>query len=160
MADFYTTDLSDEFTGRVRICAPLFHSFGGATHLSGSISTVKVFEDNVLVRDALETLPEGCVLVVDGGASMNCALVGGNLAKIAAERNLGGIVVNGCIRDSHEIERLDIGVLALATHPKKSSKNGAGEKDVTVNFGGVDFVPGQYLYADADGLLVSGEKLV
>ncbi len=158
--DFYTTDLSDKFEDRVRVCEPLFNSYGGATHLSGPVSTVKVSNDNVMVREALETLPEGTVLVVDGGASVSCALIGGNLAEIAATRGLGGIIVNGCVRDSHEIAALNIGVLALATHPKKSRKEGKGEKDVTVAFGGIDFVAGHYLYADGDGVILSDEPLV
>ncbi|WP_119066641.1 ribonuclease E activity regulator RraA [Rubrobacter indicoceani] len=158
--DFYTADLSDEFTGRVEVCAPMFRSFGNRTHLSGSIFTVKAPDDNTLVRGALETLPEDAVLVVDGAASMNCALLGGDLARSAADRKLGGIVVNGCVRDLHEIEKLDIGVLALAAHPRKSKKEGRGEKNVTVNFGGIDFVPGHYLYADSDGVLVSKTKLL
>lgn len=157
--DFYTADLSDEFEGRVNVCEPMFNSYGGATRLSGPVSTVRVSDDNVLVRGALETMPEGTVLVVDGGASTNCALVGGNLAAIAATRGLGGIVVNGCVRDSHEIAVLNIGVLALATHPKKSRKEGKGEKDVTVTFGGIDFVSGHYLYADGDGVILSEEPL-
>ncbi|AHY47398.1 NOT-MenG: RraA family [Rubrobacter radiotolerans] len=157
---FHTADLSDGFPDKTRVPEPLFTNYGGRVRLSGPVATVRVRDDNVLVREALETVPEGTVVVVDGGGSKRCALVGGNLAKTAAERGLGGIVVNGCVRDAHELAALDLGVLALATHPKKSAKNGTGERDVPVLLGGVEIAPGEYLYADADGLLVSPERLL
>ncbi|MGI9049935.1 MAG: ribonuclease E activity regulator RraA [Rubrobacteraceae bacterium] len=126
---------------------------------SGPISTVKVYEDNVLVRRALEEVPADNVLVVDGGGSKRCALLGDKLASIAASRDLAGIIVNGCVRDSKELASIGIGILALATHPKKSGKTGDGERDVPVKFGGVTWTPGRYVYADEDGVVLAAERL-
>lgn len=157
--NFQTTDLCDEFPESVSVCAPMFTSYGSLTSFSGPISTVKVHEDNVLVREALENLAPGTVLVVDGGGSKRCALLGDKLASIAATRELAGIVVNGCIRDSKELAKIEVGVLALSTHPLKSKKNGAGERDVLVEFGGVTWAPGNYLYADEDGVVLAAKRL-
>jgi regulator of ribonuclease activity A len=118
-----------------------------------------VHENNILVREALEDLAPGRVLVVDGGGSRRCALVGDRLAEIAALRGLAGIIVNGCIRDSREIANIDVGVLALASHPLRSRKEGEGERNVPVEFGGVTWTPDHYIYADEDGIVVSAERL-
>ncbi|MCB1929905.1 MAG: ribonuclease E activity regulator RraA, partial [Rhodocyclaceae bacterium] len=153
---FQTADLCDEYDERVRVVAPMgFRSFGGRPAFGGPITTIKAFEDNSLVRTALEGGGEGRVLVVDGGGSMRCAMVGDQLALLGVTNGWSGILVYGCIRDSAAIGEMDIGVMALATHPRKSVKKGIGERDITVNFGGIAFVPGQHLYADADGILVS-----
>ncbi|CAN5675517.1 MAG: ribonuclease E activity regulator RraA [Actinomycetota bacterium] len=157
--NFKTTDLCDESPEKLAICEPIFHSFGKRRRFSGRISTVKVHEDNVLVGNALEYLPPGAVLVVDGGGSKKCALLGDKLARIAVERNLGGIVINGCVRDSAELAEMDIGILALAAHPRRSEKKGEGEANVPVVFGGVVWAPGHYLYADEDGIVVSSDDL-
>lgn len=154
-----TADICDEFPERVSVCQPLFTSYGAVKRFSGPISTVRVHEDNVLVRRALEDVPAGTVLVVDGGGSMRCALLGDKLASIAASRGLAGIVVNGCVRDSRELASIGVGVLAVATHPLKSNKEGAGERDVPVEFGGVTWTPGHYLYADEDGTILAAENL-
>lgn len=154
-----TTDICDEFTAGVQVCEPMFRSFGGVTGFHGPISTVRVFEDNVLVREALEDLPPGRVLVVDGGGSRRCALVGDKLAEIAASRGLAGIIVNGCVRDSRELSGIDVGVLALAAYPLRSRKDGEGGRDVTVRFGGVTWTPDHYVYADEDGIVVAAERL-
>ncbi len=156
---FQTTDICDEFPGNVSICEPMFNSYGSAVSFSGPIATVRVHEDNVLVRLALEDLPEGTVLVVDGGGSKRCALLGDRLASIAASRGLAGVIVNGCIRDSREISVIDVGVLALATHPMKSRKNSEGQRDATLRFGGVTWTPGHYVYADEDGVVLTAERL-
>ena len=156
---FQTTDICDEFPESVSICEPMFTSYGAAKSFSGPIATVRVHEDNVLVRRALEDLPEGTVLVVDGGGSKRCALLGDRLASIAVTRSLAGIIVNGCIRDSREVSEIDVGVLALATHPLKSRKNGEGQRDVPIEFGGVIWTPDHYVYADEDGLLLAPEIL-
>lgn len=156
---FQTTDICDEFAESVSICEPMFASYGAVSGFHGPIATVRVHEDNVLVRLALEDLPEGTVLVVDGGGSKRCALLGDKLASIAATRNLAGIIVNGCIRDSREISGINVGVLALTTHPLKSRKNGEGERDVPVEFGGVIWTPGEYLYADEDRVVLAPEML-
>lgn len=156
---FKTADICDEFPNDVTICEPLFTSYGAARSFSGPVSTVKVLEDNVLVREALEEVPPGSVLVVDGGGSMRCALLGDRLASIAASRGLAGIIVNGCVRDSAELSEIEVGILALATHPLKSGKAGSGERDVPVEFGGVTWIPGHYVYADGDGIVLAAEKL-
>ncbi|GLT21571.1 MULTISPECIES: ribonuclease E activity regulator RraA [Zoogloea] len=158
--DFQTTDLCDANEGKVRAVAPMFRSFGGKTRFAGPIRTLKVFEDNSLVRSTLETAGNGAVLVVDGGGSMRCAMVGDQLALLGVKNNWAGIVVYGCIRDSGPIAGMDIGVFALGTHPMKSVKKGAGDVDIPVTFGGVTFTPGEYIYADEDGVIVSATALL
>ncbi|WP_405235731.1 ribonuclease E activity regulator RraA [Lentisalinibacter orientalis] len=155
-----TADICDEHADRVHIADPIFRAYGGRPAFGGPITTLRVFEDNVLVRSALEEPGDGRVLVVDGAASMRCALLGDQLAALAADNGWAGVVVNGCIRDSADIAGIDIGVRALATMPLKSRKLGRGERDVTVAFAGVAFEPGHHLYADEDGLLVSADALV
>lgn len=157
---FQTTDLCDANEGKVRVVAPMFRSFGGKTRFSGPIRTLKAFEDNSLVRSTLETAGNGAVLVVDGGGSMRCAMVGDQLAMLGVKNNWAGIVVYGCIRDSGPIAGMAIGVFALGTHPMKSVKKGAGDADLAVTFGGVTFTPGHYLYADEDGVIVSDTPLL
>lgn len=157
--DFTTADLCDEFDSLVKIAEPLFRDFGQIKSFHGEIATVKVFEDNVLVRRSLETAGRKRVLVIDGGASMKVALVGDKLAQIAYENGWTGIVVNGCIRDSAEIAKIPIGLKALNTIPKKSLKKGLGEVGVSVEFAGLVFNPGSYLYADHDGILTAEKKL-
>lgn len=154
-----TADLSDAHENTVVIAEPIFADFGGNIMFHGKIRTLKLFEDNSLVRALVSTPSKGEILVVDGGGSMRCALLGGNLAALAVQNGWSGIVINGCIRDSEEIGLEDFGVKALGTHPKKTPKNGVGEQDVVVHFADVTFVPGQYLYADEDGMLVSPDKL-
>ena len=126
---------------------------GGRASFHGPIRTLKVHEDNSLVRGALEQPGEGCVLVVDGGGSRRCALVGDMLGELAVRNGWAGIVVYGCVRDVAALAGLDLGVLALAAHPLKSHKLGVGQADLSVRFAGVTFVPGQQLVADRDGLL-------
>ena len=112
-----TADICDRHASSAEACEPIFEGYGAVAAFSGPISTVEVYEDNVLVREALEDLAAGTVLVVDGGGSRRCALIGGKLASIAASRGLEGIVVNGCVRDSQELTGIEVGVLALATNP-------------------------------------------
>jgi regulator of ribonuclease activity A len=121
---------------------------------------VRVHEDNVLVEEALGDVEPGTVLVVDGGGSRRCALLGGRLAELAASRGLAAVVVYGCVRDTTELSWTDLGILALAPHPRKSRKNGEGERDVTVEFGGIRLAPGDYVYADPDGVVVTEASLV
>ena len=156
---FTTPDLCDAHEGQVSVVAPMFRRYGGRAAFSGQISTVKCFEDNSLVREALGKPGAGKVLVVDGGGSLRCALVGDQLAALGQTNGWAGIVVYGCIRDSAAISRMDIGVRALDTHPLKSVKRGVGQADEAVSFGGVRFVPGHYLYADDDGIIVSSVPL-
>ena len=157
--DFRTTDLCDEFSERLQVAEPVFGDYGGEIMFAGTITTIKVFEDNSLVRTALEEPGAGRVLVVDGGGSMRCALLGDQLAELAEANDWAGVVVHGCIRDSSPISEIPIGVKALGVHPLKSVKRGVGERDIPVRFAGVTFKPGHYLYADEDGLLVAEQPL-
>lgn len=154
-----TTDLSDAHPDLVRHCAPIFRDFGGKTAFYGPVTTLKTFDDNVKVRAAVEGPGHGRVLVVDGDGSMNCALFGGNLAALAAQNGWAGVVINGCIRDTGELAAAAVGVKALAAHPKRSARAGIGETDVVVSFAGVTITPGDWLYADADGIILSKSKL-
>lgn len=158
--EFQTADLCDAHEGKVRVVSPMFRSFGGRSRFAGPIATLKVFEDNSLVRSALESAGRGRVLVVDGGGSLRCALVGDQLAQLGVRNGWAGVIVYGCIRDSHAIGGMDIGVFALATHPQKSIKKGAGDADIPVSFGGVTFVPDEFVYADEDGVVVSATALL
>ncbi|XP_068638367.1 putative 4-hydroxy-4-methyl-2-oxoglutarate aldolase 3 [Aristolochia californica] len=146
-------------SGDLRALQPIFKIYGRARAFAGPIVTLKVFEDNVLVREQLESRGDGRVLVIDGGGSMRCALVGGNLGQLAQNKGWSGIVVNGCIRDVDEIDGCDIGVRALGSHPMKSNKKGVGEKHVPVSIGGTLILDGEWLYADGDGILVSETEL-
>ncbi|MEJ2575444.1 MAG: ribonuclease E activity regulator RraA [Gammaproteobacteria bacterium] len=150
-----TTDLCDQLGDAARVAAPLFRDFGGAIGFAGPISTVKCHEDNSLVRAALQEPGAGRVLVVDGGGSLRCALLGDMLAQFGVDNGWAGILVYGCIRDAGAIARMPIGVKALAAHPRKSVKRGIGERDVAVRFADVTFLPGDMLYADVDGVLVT-----
>ena len=156
---FATTDLSDAHP-EAQVCAPLFRDFGGKTDFFGAIETVKVFEDNTLVRATLETPGDGRVLVVDGGGSLRCALVGGLLGQLAVDNGWAGIVVFGCVRDVGELATQRVGVKALAAHPRKSLRGlHGGSRGVPVHFADVRFVPGTWLYADADGIVVADEAV-
>ncbi|MCP1124222.1 ribonuclease E activity regulator RraA [Bacillus sp. 3103sda1] len=154
-----TTDLYDAYETEVEVCKPLFQSYGKKKQFHGKIATVKVKDDNVLVKQALETLPEGTVLVVDGEGSTNCALLGDNLANIAKERNLAGIIIYGCVRDCVELSKIEFGILAIATMPKRSVKEGKGETNIPVSFGGVSWIPGDYVYVDEDGVILSKKEI-
>ena len=154
-----TTDLCDAHEGKVRVAAPIFRSFGGKTAFHGRIATLKLFEDNGLVRKTLDTPGEGRVLVIDGGGSLRRALLGDQLAALAVKNGWAGVVVWGCIRDSKAISAMDLGVFALATIPLKTLKKNLGDAELPVNFAGIDFHPGEWLYADEDGLIVSVERL-
>jgi regulator of ribonuclease activity A len=156
---FSTADLCDEHGEKVRVVAPIFRNYGGAPTFHGEIATVRVFEDNLLVRDALSRPGQGKVLVVDGGGSLNCALIGNRLAALAHENGWAGVLVNGCIRDSAPIATIAIGVCAVATHPRKSAKRGSGDVNVIVSFANVNFVPGEELYSDEDGIIVCSTRL-
>lgn len=164
MPSFATTDLCDANealieAGRLQVVAPGYLSLGQRTEFHGPAVTLKVFEDNSLVRDLLEQSGHGRVLVVDGGGSLRCALVGGKLARLAVQNGWAGILVYGAVRDRAEIDAADIGVRALALHPQRSAKRGSGQGDLPVRFSGVSIRPGNWIYADADGILVSDAAL-
>ncbi|PPK66007.1 regulator of ribonuclease activity A [Methylobacter tundripaludum] len=158
---FTTADLCDAHSGEsyFQIAEPLLKSYGGHSSFCGQITTVKVFEDNVLVRKILEEKVRHRVLVVDGGGSHRCALLGDDMAKLAIDNGWQGIVIHGCIRDSAIINQLPIGIRALHTHPLKSHKKGHGDRDLLVTFAGVNFRQNHFLYADADGIIVSETML-
>jgi regulator of ribonuclease activity A len=155
-----TADLFDQFDERARVCDPIFRDFGGRRCFSGPVTTVKCFEDNSLVKTALGEPGEGRVLVVDAGGSLRCAMLGDLLAASAVENGWSGVVLFGCVRDSADIAGMALGVKALATNPRKSEKRGEGQRDIEVNFAGVSFRPGDHIYCDEDGILVSAESLV
>ncbi|HNC91775.1 MAG TPA: ribonuclease E activity regulator RraA [Anaerolineales bacterium] len=156
-----TTDLCDKYDTQLHIAEPIgFRSFGRRSEFHGRIETVKCHEDNSFVRAALEKDGAGKVLVVDGGASLRCALLGDNMADLAYQNHWAGIIVYGCIRDSVAISQIGIGVLALGTHPRKSAKDKQGVAGVPVRFAGVVFTPGEFVYVDEDGVVTSREELL
>lgn len=157
---FSTADLHDANEGRVHVAHPGLHDFGGRRKFSGAIATLKVHEDNSLVREALSEPGLGRVLVIDGGASMRCALVGDKLAELGRASGWSGIVVSGCVRDAATLAGIDFGIRALGAHPARSAKKGLGERDVPVTFAGITFLPGAWLYVDEDGILLSPIKLI
>lgn len=157
---FKTADLCDEHENSIAIAQPLFRDYGGKISFCGKISTIKCHEDNSRVREALKSPGDGQVLVVDGGGSTRRALVGDLLAQTGAENHWAGIVVYGCIRDSEVIATINIGCKAIATMPLKTDKKGIGENDLVVQFADVDFIPGHFLYADEDGIIVSAKDLL
>lgn len=156
---FSTADLYDAHEGDVQVVNAFLQDFGQKTHFFGPISTVKCFEDNSLVRAALEEPGKSRVLVVDGGASIRCALVGDKLAAIGIKNGWEGLIIYGCIRDSAVISSMSIGIKALGTNPRRSDKKGEGERDIVLNFADATFNPGEYLYADEDGILLSPVRL-
>jgi regulator of ribonuclease activity A len=159
--DIYTADLCDDFIDLLQVATPIgFKDYGVKKNFHGEIVTVKCFEKNPLVKQTLNTDGTGKVLVVDGGGSLNCALMGDNLAAMGIKNNWNGVVIFGCIRDSREIATMDIGVKALNTTPRKSIKIPEGEVNVKVSFADIDFTPGHYIYCDEDGIVVSKTKLV
>jgi regulator of ribonuclease activity A len=154
-----TADLCDAHPS-VQVLAPLYRDFGAQREFHGRIATLKVFEDNALVRQTLELPGEGRVLVVDGGGSLRCALVGGNLGELALRSGWVGLLVHGCVRDSAELAALPLGLRALAAHPRRSSKGlHGGEFGGVLEFAGVRFQPGDWLYADADGVVLAAEAI-
>jgi regulator of ribonuclease activity A len=152
-----TADLADEQGDGVHSCQTQFRNFGGRRVFEGRISTVRCFEDNVVLGSVLEQPGEGRVLVVDGGASLRVALLGDRIAGIAAAAGWQGIVINGAVRDVAVLATLDIGVKALGSNPRRSAKTGAGSAGIAVTFGEVTFAPGEHLVADDDGIIVLEE---
>lgn len=158
--DLKTSDLYDSQGESIKVAdSNSFNSYGMSKRFNGIIVTVKCFEDNPLVKKTLEESGTGKVLVVDGGASKKCALLGDMLGEIAVKNKWNGIIINGCIRDSAELNKLDIGVKALGTNPRKSGKTGNGEVNIPVEFAGIVFTPGEYVYCDEDGIVVSESNL-
>jgi len=161
--DFSTCDLCDahekEQPPLLHPLPPVFHDFGSVPRFCGPIATVRCFEDNSRVKEAVESAGEGRVLVVDGGASVRRALVGGNLAVAAKKNGWAGIVVDGAVRDVLELKAAVIGVRALALMPLRSVKRNEGERDGPVTIQGVAVRPGDWLYADEDGIVIAPRKM-
>ena len=154
-----TADLCDRHGDAVHACEPVFHPYGGRRAFAGPASTVRCFEDNSKVKEAVESPGQGRVLVVDGGGSRRHALLGGNLGLAAVRNGWAGVIIHGCVRDSAELNALDLGIRALGTIPVRSEKRGEGERDVTVRFAGATFRPGDHVYVDEDGIVVSQAPL-
>ena len=150
-----TADLVDDIGSEVRSCDVQFRQFGGRTEFAGPISTVRCFQDNALLKSVLSEPGDGRVLVIDGDASVHTALVGDLIAELVRSNGWAGLIVHGAVRDAATLRTLDIGIKALGTNPRKSTKTGAGERDVTVSFGGVSFTPGELAYSDDDGIVVT-----
>lgn len=162
--DFATCDLCDEYkndtTGAFRVLPPVFRDFGARRRFAGPVSTVKCFEDNTFVKEAVDSAGDGRVLVVDGGASLRRALVGGNLGAAAARNGWAGVLVDGCVRDVLELAACDTGIRALASMPLPTEKRQQGQRDVAVQIQGVWVRPGDWLYADEDGVVIADRRLV
>lgn len=160
---FATCDLCDahknDGTGAFRVLPPVFRDFGAVRRFAGSVTTVKCFEDNTLVKAAVDSPGEGRVLVVDGGGSLRRALLGGNLGAAAARNGWAGVVVDGCVRDVAELAVCQTGIRALASMPLPTEKRNEGQRDVAVQVQGVWVRPGDWLYADEDGVVVSATAL-
>ena len=152
--DISTADLYDQHGENLASVSLQFQDLGGNTAFTGSIRTIRCMEDNGLVKSVLNSPGDGAVLVVDGGGSLNTALMGDMIAGAAVSNGWAGVVINGAIRDRDAISGLPLGVKALGSNPRKSAKDSAGEVDVPVEFGGVTFRPGAKLYADGDGILI------
>ncbi|BBZ36640.1 ribonuclease E activity regulator RraA [Mycolicibacterium confluentis] len=149
-----TADLVDEIGPDVRSCDIQFRQFGGRSEFAGPISTVRCFQDNALLKSILSEPGDGRVLVIDGDASLHTALVGDVIAELGRSNGWAGLIINGAVRDASTLRTLDIGIKALGTNPRKSTKTGAGDRDVTVSLGGVTFTPGDIAYSDDDGIVV------
>lgn len=157
--NFSTPDLCDEYSQHLQVLEPVFTEFGGTNKFSGEIVTIKCFEDNSLVKNTLATAGDGKVLVVDGGGSLRCALLGDLLGAMAVKNGWQGVLINGCVRDVEILKSMGLGVRALKSHPIRSEKRNEGQLNPTVKFAGVSFKPGQYLYADENGIIIAREKL-
>lgn len=153
-----TPDLCDEYP-HVQVVEPMFANFGGRDAFGGQIVTVKCHEDNSVVKAQVDQPGAGKVMVVDGGGSLRRALLGDMLAAKAAQNGWAGIIIYGCVRDVDVLAETDLGIQALASHPMKTDKRDIGDLNVEVTFGGVTFKPGEYVYADNNGIIVSPTEL-
>ncbi|XAW89401.1 ribonuclease E activity regulator RraA [Vibrio sp. CDRSL-10 TSBA] len=157
--EYNTSALCDIYLDQVDVVEPMFSNFGGCASFAGQVTTIKCFEDNGLIRETLEQDGLGRVLLIDGGGSLRRALIDAELAALAEENEWEGIVVYGCVREVDELEDMSIGIQAMASIPVGATAQGIGEVDVPVNFGGVTFLPEDYLYADNTGIILSQEPL-
>jgi len=149
-----TADLVDDIGPDVRSCDVQFRQFGARTQFAGPLTTVRCFQDNALLKSVLSSPGDGGVLVIDGSGSLHTALVGDLIAELGRSNGWAGVIVNGAVRDAAALRDIELGIKALGTNPRKSEKTGAGERDVTISLGGVEFVPGDIAYSDDDGIVV------
>jgi regulator of ribonuclease activity A len=156
---FKTADLCDAFSAELQIAAPIFQRFGGRASFCGPASTVKCFEDNSRVKEAVGEAGNGRVLVVDAGGSLRCAVLGDLLAKQALDNGWSGVVVHGCIRDAADMAEFNLGVIALASMPLRSDRKSEGQRDIPIQIPGARIKPGDWVYADEDGMVIAGRKL-
>ena len=157
---FKTADLSDENEGIAQIVLPGLRNYGGKSRFHGQIVTIKSFNDNSKVREQVRSPGHGKVLVIDNEGSMRCAMLGDMLAAAAIENGWSGVVIHGCLRDSVDIAAMEIGVKALDTNPLRSVKKGLGEVNIELEFLGASFRPGEFLYSDEDGIILSATPLL
>jgi regulator of ribonuclease activity A len=149
-----TADLVDEIGADVRSCDLQFTQYGGRREFVGRVTTVRCLQDNALLKQILGEPGDGGVLVIDGAGSVHTALVGDVIAELGRSNGWAGIIINGAVRDSKMLAGMDIGIKALGTNPRKSTKTGAGERDVPVELGGLTFNPGDLAYSDDDGIVL------
>jgi regulator of ribonuclease activity A len=159
MKDFKTSDLYDDHLEALQVAAPIFRDFGGKTKFYGQIVTLKAVDDNSFLKQSFEQDGTGKVLVVDASASMRCAMMGDMMADLGASNGWHGVIINGCIRDSVDVTKVSIGVKALATIPRKTSKRNQGILNIPIHFADVTFNPNAYVYADEDGIVISAQQL-
>ena len=150
-----TADLVDDIGAGVRSCDVQFRQFGGVAEFAGPIATVRCFQDNALLKSILSEPGDGRILVIDGGGSLHTALVGDVIAELGRANGWSGLIINGAVRDSAVLRTLGIGIKALGTNPRKSDKTCAGDRDVLISLGGVDFRPGDLAFSDDDGIVVT-----
>ena len=157
--EYSTPDLCDLYPELVRAAEPLFRSFGGRDSFGGEVVTIRCFEDNSFVKETAGTPGRGKVMVVDGGGSVRKALLGDLIAETAQKNGWEGLIIFGAVRDVDALSGIDLGIKALASIPLKTERKGAGELNIPVSFAGVSFSPGEYVYADSTGIIVSAEPL-
>lgn len=154
-----TNDLYDELEEQLAVMPPIYHSFGGKRCFSGEVETVRCFEDNSRVKEAMASAGNGRVLVVDGGGSLRCALIGDMIAESGMNSGWSGILVHGCCRDVHELQRMNFGVRALASTPRKTVRKGLGEAGIEIEIEGIAIKPGMWLYADETGIVIAPRRV-
>jgi regulator of ribonuclease activity A len=156
---FSTPDICDDFLSDLQVLEPLFSEYGASEKFSGEVVTIKCFEDNTLLKQTLGTDGTGKVMVVDGGGSLRRALLGDLLAAMAVDNGWQGVIINGCVRDVEILKTINLGIRALNCHPVRSDKRNEGQLNAPVTFAGASIKPGQYLYADENGIVVANSKL-